>query len=131
LFFDHLKTVYSANSGKAGRGTLEGFGKKWNEKYPMIYQSWDRHWGGLSGFFKYPPEIRRAVYTANAIESLNYQLRKIIKNRPAFSTDGAILKILYLAIHNASKKWTVPVKEWRQALNQFAIEFGKERVPFL
>jgi transposase-like protein len=126
-----LKEVYSANSEKAGREALEGFGKKWDEKYPMIYQSWDRHWSDLSEFYKYPAEIRRVIYTTNAIESLNYQLRKIIKNRSTFSTDDAILKILYLAIRNASKKWTMPVKEWGQALNQFAIEFGKERVPFL
>jgi transposase-like protein len=86
-----LEAVYSADSGEAGRGALEGFGKTWNEKYPVIYQSWERHWDGLSGFFKYPPEIRRAVYTANAIEPLNYQLRKVTKNRLSFSTDEAIL----------------------------------------
>ena len=107
-----------------------GCGEKWDAKYPMISQSWERHWNDLSEFFKYPPEIRRAIYTTNAVESLNYQLRKVTKNRSTFCTDDAILKILYLAIRNASKKWTMPVKEWGQALNQFAIEFGKERVPF-
>jgi transposase-like protein len=96
----------------------------------MIYQSWDHRRDDLSEFFKYPNEIRRAIYTTNAIESLNYQLRKITKNRSTFSTDDAIFKILYLAIRNASKKWTMPIKNWGQALNQFAIEFGKERVPF-
>jgi len=126
-----LKTIYSANTEEAGRDALEDFGKKWNDKYPMIYQSWQRHWEDLSEFFKYPPEIRRAIYTTNAVESLNYQLRKVTKNRSTFSTDDAILKILYLAIRNASKKWTMPIREWGQALNQFAIEFGKERVPFL
>ena len=126
-----LKTIYSANTETAGRDALEDFGKIWNEKYPVIYKSWDRHWDDLSEFFKYPPEIRRAIYTTNAIESLNYQLRKVTKNRSSFSTDDAILKILYLAILNASKKWTMPIRDWGQALNQFAIEFGKERVPFL
>ena len=126
-----LKTIYSANTEEAGRDALEDFGKKWNDKYPMIYQSWQRHWEDLSEFFKYPPEIRRAIYTTNAVESLNYQLRKVTKNRSTFSTDDAILKILYLAIRNASKKWTMPIREWGQALNQFAIEFGKERVSFL
>jgi len=126
-----LKTIYSANNEEAGHDALEDFGKKWNDKYPMIYQSWQRHWEDLSEFFKYPPEIRRAIYTTNAVESLNYQLRKVTKNRSTFSTDDAILKILYLAIRNASKKWTMPIREWGQALNQFAIEFGKERVPFL
>jgi transposase-like protein len=125
-----LKAVYSATSGEAGREALEDFGKIWNGKYPMIYQSWERHWDDLSEFFKYPPEIRRAIYTTNAIESLNYQLRKVTKNRLTFCTDDAILKLLYLAIRNASKKWTMPVRNWGQALNQFAIEFGKERVPF-
>jgi len=126
-----LKTVYSANSEEAGRDALEDFGKKWNDKYPVIYQSWQRRWEDLNEFFKYPPEIRRAIYTTNAVESLNYQLRKVTKNRSTFSTDDAILKILYLAIRNACKKWTMPIREWGQALNQFAIEFGKERVPFL
>jgi len=125
-----LKTIYSANTEAAGRDALEGFGKNWDKKYPMIYKSWVQHWEDLSEFFKYPPEIRRAIYTTNAVESLNYQLRKVIKNRSSFSTDDAILKILYLAIRNASKKWTMPIRDWSQALNQFAIEFGNERVPF-
>jgi transposase-like protein len=126
-----LKAVYSAASEQAGRDALEDFGKKWDGKYPMISKSWDNHWDDLNEFFKYPPEIRKAIYTTNAVESMHYQLRKIIKNRSSFSTDDAILKILYLAIRNASKKWTMPIREWGQALNQFAIEFGEERVPFL
>jgi transposase-like protein len=96
----------------------------------VIYKSWDRHWEGLNEFFKYPPEIRRAVYTANAVEPLNYPLRQVTKNRPLFSTGGAIFKIMCLAVRNASKKWTMPIRGWGQALNQFAIEFGNERVPF-
>jgi putative transposase len=126
-----LKTIYSANTEEAGHDALEDFGKKWNDKYPMIYKSWEQHWVDLSEFFKYPPEIRRAIYTTNAVESLNYQLRKVTKNRSTFSTDDAIIKLLYLAIRNASEKWTMPIREWGQALNQFAIEFGKERVSFL
>jgi transposase-like protein len=125
-----LKAIYSAATEESGRTALEEFGKVWNEKYPMIYQSWHNHWDDISEFFKYPPEIRRAIYTTNAIESLNYQLRKVTKNRSTFPTDDAIFKILFLAIRNASKKWTMPIKNWGQALNQFAIEFGKERVPF-
>ena len=125
-----LKAVYSAASETAGRDALEEFGKAWNEKYPMIYKSWDHHWNDLSEFFKYPLEIRRAIYTTNAVESLNYQLRQVTKNRSSFPTDDAIFKILYLAIRNASKKWTMPIRDWGQALNQFAIEFGDERVPF-
>ena len=97
----------------------------------MIQQSWENHWNDLSEFFKYPPEIRKAIYTTNAIESLNYQLRKVTRNRLTFVNDDAIFKILYLAIRNASKKWTMPIKQWGMALNQFAILFGNERVPLL
>jgi transposase-like protein len=93
-----FKAIYSANTETAGRGALEEPGKIRNAKYPMIYKSRDRHWDGLSGFFKYPPETRRAVYTANAVEPPNCPLRQVTKNRPSFSTDGAILKILYLAV---------------------------------
>jgi transposase-like protein len=113
-----LKAVYSAGAEEAGRGALEDFGKTWNGKHPMIYRSWQRHWDGLSGFFKYPPEIRRAIYTANAVESMNYQRRKVTKNRSSFPTDDAIFKILYLAVRNASEKWTMPVRDWGRALNQ-------------
>jgi len=126
-----LKTIYQANTEISGREALEAFGKKWDGKYPMIYKSWDHHWENLCEFFKYPAEIRKAIYTTNSVESLNYQLRKVTKNRLSFPTDDAIFKILYLAIRNASEKWTMPIREWGQALNQFAIEFGKERVPFL
>jgi transposase-like protein len=126
-----LKQIYTASTEEGGCAALEEFGRNWNGKYPMIHQAWERHWDDLSEFFKYPPEIRRAIYTINAIESMNYQLRKVTKNRSTFSTDDAILKILYLAIRNASEKWTMPIRDWGQALNQFAIEFGKERVPFL
>ena len=125
-----LKAIYSAPTESAARDALEELGKKWDDKYPMISKSWENHWDDLCEFFKYPPGIRKAIYTTNAIESLNYQFRKVTKNRSSFPTDDAILKILYLAIRNASKKWTMPIKEWGQALNQFAIEFGKERVPF-
>jgi len=91
-----LKKIYSAATEEAGLDALMGFGEKWDGKYPMISQSWQRHWDDLSEFFKYPPEIRRAIYTTNAVEPLNYQLRKVTKNRSTFCTDDAILKILYL-----------------------------------
>ena len=120
-----LKTVYSASSEKSGRDALEEFGKKWDEKHPMIYKSWEQQWDDLSEFFKYPPEIRRAMNTTNAIESLHYQLRKVSKNRSTFSTDDAMLKLLYLAVWNASKKWTMPIKSWGQVLNQFTVEARK------
>jgi len=125
-----LKAIYTANTVEVARNALEDFGETWNKKYPMIHKSWDHHWEDLIEFYKYSFEIRRAIYTTNAIESLNYQLRKVTKNRSSFSTDDAIFKILYLAIRNASEKWTMPIRDWGQALNQFAIEFGNERVPF-
>jgi transposase-like protein len=124
-----LKAIYTAVSEKAGREALEDFGSKWNQKYPMIYKSWSSRWDNLSEFFNYPPNIRKAIYTTNAIESLNFQLRKVTKNKSAFPTDDAIFKIMYLAIRNASEKWTMPIRDWGMALNQFAIYFG-ERVPF-
>jgi transposase-like protein len=126
-----LKRIYSAGGGEAGLGAPEGLGGKRNGKHPMIYRSRQRHWNGLSGFFKYPPETRKAVYTANAVESLNYSLRKAVKNKLTFVNDDVIFKIVYLAIRNASEKWAVPVRGWGQALNRFAVEFGKERVLFL
>ena len=87
-----LKKIYSAATEEAGLDALMGFGEKWDGKYPMISQSWQRHWDDLSEFFKYPPEIRRSIYTTNAVESLNYQLRKVTKNRSTFCTDDAILR---------------------------------------
>jgi putative transposase len=123
-----LKKIYSAATEDAGRQSLEDFGEKWKTKYPIIFKSWDSHWNDLIEFFKYPPEIRKAIYTTNAIESLNFQLRKVSRNKSTFPTDDAIFKVMYLALKNASKKWTMPIQNWGVALNQFAIVFG-ERVP--
>ncbi len=119
-----------AASEEAGLEALEDFGQKWNDKYPMIYQSWQNHWNDLSEFFQYSSEIRKAIYTTNAIESLNFSLRKVFKNKLIFVNDEAIFKILYLAIRHAGEKWTMPIRNWGQALHQFAIPFGNERVPF-
>ena len=123
-----LKQIYSAVNEEEALEALDDFGKKWNGKYPMIQRSWEAHWNDLSEFFKYPEEIRRVIYTTNAIESLNASLRKVTKNRAAFPDDEAIIKIMYLAISKAAKKWTMPIKNWGQALNQFAILFGADRV---
>jgi transposase-like protein len=113
-----LKAVYSAPGEEAGRTALDDFGKIWNGKYPMIQRSWEKHWNGLGEFFKYPPEIRKAIYTPNAIESLNYQLRKVMCNRLTFVNGYAIFKVLYLAIRIASKKWTMPIKQRGMALSR-------------
>ena len=90
-----MKSVYSAYTETAARNALEDFGKTWDGKYPMIYKSSDSHWNDFSEFFKYPAGIRKAIYTTNGVESLNYRLRKVTKNRLSFPTDDAIFKILY------------------------------------
>ena len=123
-----LKKIYSAPNEEEGLAALDDFGKAWNSRYPMIQRSWMNHWDDLNEFFNYPEEIRRAIYTTNAIESLNYTLRKVTRNRSAFPDDESIFKIMYLAINKASRKWTMPIKNWGQVLNQFAIIFG-DRVP--
>lgn len=123
-----LKQIYTAVNEEEALEALEDFGKKCNSKYPMIQRSWEAHWDDLNEFFAYPEEIRRVIYTTNAIESLNASLRKVTKNRAAFPDDEAIMKIMYLAIQKASKKWTMPIRNWGLALNQFAILFGADRV---
>ncbi|MDI7191553.1 transposase, partial [Leptospira santarosai] len=97
---------------------------KWDSQYPMISKSWRSNWESVIPFLAYPPNIRKAIYTTNAIESMNMGLRKIIKNRGSFPTDEAAIKLLYLALNNMSKKWTMPIQDWGKAMNQFAIIFG-------
>ena len=123
-----LKEVYSAINAESGHEALEEFGKKWNDKYPMIQASWERNWNDLTEFFNYPKDIRRAIYTTNAIESLNFSLRKVTRNKSSFPDDDSIYKVMYLAIKNASIRWTMSIKDWGLAVNQFAIVFDG-RVP--
>lgn len=123
-----LKQIYSAVNEQEALEALDDLGKKWNAKYPMIQRSWETHWNDLNEFFAYPQEFRRVIYTTNAIESLNASLRKVTKNRAAFPDDEAIIKIMYLALKKAAKKWTMPIQNWGQALHQFAILFGADRV---
>jgi len=123
-----LKAVYSAPTLEDAETHLLEFADKWDDKYPMISQSWQRNWERLTPFLSYPADIRKAIYTTNAIESLNRSLRKVIKNRGAFPNDDAALKLLYLALHNAAKKWTMPIRNWKEALNRFAIMFD-DRMP--
>lgn len=123
-----LRAVYAAATIEEAEQALEDFSKLWDAKYPAISPSWRSDWGRLTVFFDYTPEIRKVIYTTNAIESLNYSLRKILKNRGAFPNDDSIIKILYLAINRVAKKWTMPIRNWKAALNQFVILFG-DRVP--
>ncbi len=118
-----LKTIYTAINAEAAWENLKTFRSKWNEKYPTIADSWERNWEGLIPFLSYPDYIRKAIYTTNAIESLNRSLRKVTKNRGSFPNDESALKLLYLALRNISKKWTMPIRLWKQALNQFVILF--------
>lgn len=123
-----LKPIYGAPTAEAGQDALEAFAQKWGSRYPMIVKSWLSNWPRIIPFFEFPEEIRRVIYTTNAIESLNYSLRKIIKNRSLFPNDEAVFKLLYLALRNIAKKWTMPIKDWSRALQMFAIIF-EDRVP--
>lgn len=123
-----LRNIYEASTEKEGLEALDIFAEKWDKKYPMISKSWKNNWENLNEFYAYPADIRKAIYTTNAIESLNSSLRKVTQKRSAFPTDDAIYKVLYLALNNVSKKWTMPIRNWGAALNQFAIYFG-DRVP--
>jgi putative transposase len=104
------------------------FGDKWDKQYPAISKQWTRNWTYIATFFSQPEEIRKVIYTTNAIESLNGSIRKVIKNKRVFPSDESAFKIIYLAIQNISKKWNMPIKEWVAALNRFSIEFA-DRLP--
>ena len=118
-----LKQIYRAATADDAALRLDEFEEKWGDKYPPIAQSWRRNWEQIIPFFAYPEAVRKIIYTTNAIESLNMSLRKIIKNRGHFPSDDAATKLLYLALRNAAKKWTMPARTWKQALNQFAVLF--------
>lgn len=123
-----LKTVYRAATADEAALRLDDFEDKWGDRFPPITQSWRRNWEQVIPFYAYPEDVRKIIYTTNAIESLNMSLRKIIKNRGHFPSDDAATKLLYLALRNAVKKWTMPSRTWKQALNQFAVLFH-DRVP--
>ena len=123
-----LREVYQSATAFDADQRLDTFAKKWDGVCPMVSQTWRRNWDRITPFFAYPAEIRKVIYTTNAIESLNYSLRKLLKTRGAFPNDDAIIKILYLAINRVAKKWTMPIRDWKAAVNQFVILFG-DRVP--
>ncbi|WP_281557944.1 IS256 family transposase [Thalassomonas sp. RHCl1] len=118
-----LKKIYQSVTEEEALLELELFSEKWDEKYPQISRSWRAHWANLNALFKYPEDIRKAIYTTNAIESLNSVIRKAINKRKLFPTDDSAKKVVYLAIREASKKWTMPIRNWKTALNRFMIEF--------
>lgn len=118
-----LKPIYTASSEEAAREELETFEKTWGEQYPLIVSSWKNNWAELSAFFKYPPAIRKLIYTTNMIESYNRQLRKVTKGKSIFPTDEALLKMLYLATQDVLRKWTGRIQNWGQILLQLSIFF--------
>jgi len=123
-----LKNIYQSATVDEAEQRLTEFEGKWNDAYPPIAQSWRRNWDRIIPFFDYPPEIRRIIYTTNAIESVNMSLRKITKNRGSFPNDEAAMKLFYLALMNISKKWTMPLRDWKAALNRFTIQFEDRMV---
>jgi len=123
-----LRKIYRSISVEEAEQELSAFTEKWDEKFPTISQMWSRHWDNLITIFEYPDDIRKAIYTTNAIESLNSVVRKAIKNRKVFPNDNSAMKVVYLAIESASKKWTMPIHNWKAALNRFMIEFP-DRMP--
>ena len=125
-----LQTIYRAATREEAELKLDEFARKWDSQFPTISKSWRSNWERIVPFFAYPAEIRKVIYTTNAIESVNMSLRKIIKNRGSFPSDEAALKLLYLALQNIARKWTMPIKEWKAALNRFAIIF-EDRMPAL
>lgn len=120
-----LKRIYQSPTEDKALAELERFGSQWDGTYPQISKSWTTHWVNLRTLFEYPPEIRKAIYTTNAIESLNSVIRAATKRRKLFPSNESAVKVIYLAIEQASRKWTMPIRDWRLALNRFMIEFGE------
>ena len=123
-----LKKIYTSLTVEEAERELEAFAARWDTKFPSISASWRKHWLNLITLFDYPDDIRKVIYTTNAIESLNSVIRKAVNNRKVFPNDDSALKVVYLAIQAASKKWTLPIHHWKNALNRFMIEFP-DRMP--
>ncbi len=123
-----LKAIYRAPTLEAAEEELEAFAAQWDSQFPQISRIWRTHWTNLTPFFDYPPEIRKVIYTTNAVESINAQLRKVTKHRGAFPTPDSVRKVLYLAISKASERWTRPIPDWTSALNHLSIVF-EGRIP--
>ena len=118
-----LKSIYTAANAEEAEINRDIMAEKWDKIYPVVSKSWKNRWANIIPFFEYPAEIRRVIYTTNTIESMNMTLRKITRNHRIFPNDEAVFKVIYLALQNITKKWTMPISNWQQALNRFAIEF--------
>jgi len=130
-FMKDLKLVYQAPTEEAGILALDKLDQKWGEKYPYPIKSWKNNWNNLAVFFKYPAEIRKMIYTTNAVENLHRQFRKVTKNRALFPNDDSLIKMLYLAYRDIAKKWTMPVNNWAFIFSQLSIRFEERLKPFL
>lgn len=126
-----LKKIYRSVTEEEALCELETFASTWDDKYPQISKSWRAHWPNLITFFNYPPDIRRVIYTTNAVESLNSVIRKSVKTRKLFPSDESALKVIFLAIQAASKKWTMSIQNWKPAMNHFMIEFEEQLAPYV
>ena len=120
-----LKAIYSASTESEAEFNLELFAEKWDGLYPSISKSWRAHWTRVIPLFAFPEDIRKVIYTTNAIESVNMTLRKVTRNHRIFPSDEAVYKVIYLALQNIARKWTMPIRDWKPALNRFAIEFAE------
>ncbi len=127
-FMKDLKPVYQTVSKEAAETNLETLEQSWGKKYPVVLSSWQRNWDKLTTYFKYPADIRRMIYTTNTIEGYHRQIRKITKTKGAFTSDMALLKLMYLATCNIEKKWTMPLQNWSITVSQLSIIFGEQRV---
>ena len=125
-----LKLVYAAPDEATAQAKLSDFGERWDSKYPKISKSWNEHWSELSTYFKYPEPVRRLIYTTNTIEGFNRQLRKVTKSKSVFPTDESLMKMLYLAMMDITKKWTGRRKDWGQIVSQFEIYFEERLKTF-
>ena len=123
-----LKAIYSASTEAEAEINLELFAEQWDALYPSISKSWRAHWSRVIPLFAFPEDIRKVIYTTNAIESVNMTLRKVTRNHRIFPSDESVYKVVYLAMCNLAKKWTMPIRDWKPALNRFAMEFT-ERFP--
>lgn len=122
-FAKELKTVYQAFTKEEAESELDKLEEKWGKRYPIVFQSWRNKWENLSVYFQYPEDIRRVIYTTNIIESVHRQFRTLTKTKGAFPNDNSLLKLLYMGIQNAQKKWTMPIRNWSLTISQLAIHF--------
>jgi transposase-like protein len=122
-----LRYIYEAATEEEGASALEEFSEKWDERYPHVSVSWRKNWGEIATFFKYPPEVRTLIYTTNPIESLHRQIKKVSKNKASFPNEQALIKLVYLAVEEAAKKWTMRHRDWAMIYSQLMI-FFEDRV---